>query len=283
MTNQRLPTILHSISLSLIALFTALFTTLATAQIPTLPQEPIPADIAQAINSVMAVNYGSDYDKLRGCTLYHKTETSDYNGEEFVITDSHCIAPIKYQVEEVGGQTRLYLLTSGYIYDGRIGRSSPGIGGLFELYRMGNSWVVSASEPFIFTGGSGRSQLYQFELSKVGDDKYAWTGKHCGSGAGGQSNCLWQMYAPINGSIKKVAEIDSDYYSESYSAGTYHEGTGYVSHDYNAPMTAGFYPLTLTVEKTSVNYRTDKEIKPSSEEKSTYKYNQAKQQFQLVK
>lgn len=282
MTNQRLPTILHSISLSLIALFTALFTTLATAQIPTLPQEPIPADIAQAINSVMAVNYGSDYDKLRGCTLYHKTETSDYNGEEFVITDSHCIAPIKYQVEEVGGQTRLYLLTSGYVYDGRSANAYPGIGGLFELYKLGNSWVVSASDPFIFTGGAGRSQLYDFDLSKVGDDKYAWTGKHCG-GKGGQSGCLWTMYAPINGSIKKVAEIDSDYQNEIASKSIYHKGKGYVSFNYSAPMTAGFYPLTLTVEKTSVNYRTDKEIKPSSEEKSTYKYNQAKQQFQLVK
>ena len=282
MINQHLPTILHPISLLLTAASAVMLTTMAGAQIPTLPQEPIPADIAQAINSVMAVNYGSDYDKLRGCSLYHKQENFDNEGSEYVFKDSYCIAPIKYQVEEVSGETRLYLLTSGYVYNGKSGNAYPGIGGLFELYKLGSSWVVSASDPFIYTGGAGRSQLYDFDLSKVGEDRYAWTGKHCG-GKGGQSGCLWTMYAPMNGSIKKVAEIDSDYHNEIASKSIYHKGEGYVSFDYNAPMTAGFYPLTLTVEKTSVNYRTDKEIKPLSEEKSTYKYNVVKQKFELVK
>lgn len=262
----------------------ALFTTMASAQIPTLPQMPIPADISQAINSVMSVNYGSDYDKLRGCTLYHKKETSTYEGQDFVSTDSYCIAPIKYQVEEVNGESRLYLLASSYVYDGKSGNAYPGIGGLFELYKLGNSWVVSASEPFIYTGGAGRSQLYDFDISQVGDDKYAWTGKHCG-GKGGQSGCLWLMYASIDGKIKTIAEIDADYYSESYSAGTYHEGTGYVSHNHNAPMTAGFYPLNMTIDKKSGRIGSrydDKDKEPSSEEKSTYEYNKAKQQFELV-
>lgn len=282
MINKRLFTTLRTINLLLMATSTALFATLATAQIPTLPQEPIPSDISQAINSVMSVNYGSDYDKLRGCTLYHKKQTSTYEGREFVSTDSYCIAPIKYQVEEVNGETRLYLLTSSYVYDGKSGNAYPGIGGLFELYKLGNSWIVSASEPFIYTGGAGISQLHDFDLSKVGKDKYAWTGKHCG-GKGGQSGCLWLMYASVDSKMKPVAEIDSDYYNEISSASIYHKGEGYVSFDYNAPMTAGFYPLTLTVEKTSVNYRTDKEIKPRSKKESTYKYNLASKQFKLVK
>ena len=282
MITKRLSNISSTIRLLLTMTSAALFTTVASAQIPTLPQMPIPVDITQAINNVMAVSYGSDYDKVRGCTLYHKKETSNYDGKEYVSEDSYCIAPIKYQVEDVNGETRLYLLTSGYVYDGKSGNAYPGIGGLFELYKMGNAWVMSASDPFIYTGGSGRSQLYDFDLSQVGDDKYAWTGKHCG-GKGGQSGCLWLMYASIDGKIKPVAEIDLDYHNEIASKSIYHKGEGDVSHERHKPMTGGFYPLTVTIENTSVNYRTDKEIAPSTKDISTYAYNQSKQQFELIK
>ena len=282
MITKRLSNISSTIRLLLTMTSAALFTTVASAQIPTLPQMPIPVDIAQAINNVMAVSYGSDYDKVRGCTLYHKKETSNYDGKEYVSEDSYCIAPIKYQVEEVNDETRLYLLTSGYVYDGKSGNAYPGIGGLFELYKMGNAWVMSASDPFIYTGGSGRSQLYDFDLSQVGDDKYAWTGKHCG-GKGGQSGCLWLMYASIDGKIKPVAELDLDYHNEIASKSIYHKGEGYVTHERHEPMTGGFYPLTVTIENTSVNYRTDKEIAPSTKDISTYAYNQSKQQFELIK
>lgn len=282
MITKRLSNISSTIRLLLTMTSAALFTTVASAQIPTLPQMPIPVDIAQAINNVMAVSYGSDYDKVRGCTLYHKKETSNYDGKEYVSEDSYCIAPIKYQVEDVNGETRLYLLTSGYVYDGKSGNAYPGIGGLFELYKMGNAWVMSASDPFIYTGGSGRSQLYDFDLSQVGDDKYAWTGKHCG-GKGGQSGCLWLMYASIDGKIKPVAELDLDYHNEIASKSIYHKGEGYVTHERHEPMTGGFYPLTVTIENTSVNYRTDKEIAPSTKDISTYAYNQSKQQFELIK
>lgn len=282
MTIKRLSTASHTISRLLTATSAALWTTLATAQIPTLPQMPIPSDISQAINSVMAVNYGSDYDKLRGCTLYHRKETFDNDGSDYVFEDSYCIAPIKYQAEEVNGDTRLYLLTSGYVYDGKSGNAYPGIGGLFELYKMGSSWVVSASDPFIYTGGAGISQLHDFNLSQVGDDKYAWTGKHCG-GKGGQSGCLWMMYASIDGKIKPVAEIDSDYHNEIARKSIYREGEGHVTHERYKPMTGGFYPLTVTIESTSVNYRTDKEIAPRTTDISTYEYDKTKQQFELVK
>lgn len=282
MITKRLSNISSTIRLLLTMTSAALFTTMASAQIPTLPQMPIPVDIAQAINNVMAVSYGSDYDKVRGCTLYHKKETSNYDGKEYVSEDSYCIAPIKYQVEDVNGETRLYLLTSGYVYDGKTGNAYPGIGGLFELYKMGNAWVMSASDPFIYTGGSGRSQLYDFDLSQVGDDKYAWTGKHC-AGKGGQSGCLWLMYASIDGKIKPVAELDLDYHNEIASKSIYHKGEGYVTHERHEPMTGGFYPLTVTIENTSVNYRTDKEIAPSTKDISTYAYNQSKQQFELIK
>lgn len=282
MITKRLSNISSTIRLLLTMTSAALFTTVASAQIPTLPQMPIPVDIAQAINNVMAVSYGSDYDKVRGCTLYHKKETSNYDGKEYVSEDSYCIAPIKYQVEDVNGETRLYLLTSGYVYDGKTGNAYPGIGGLFELYKMGNAWVMSASDPFIYTGGSGRSQLYDFDLSQVGDDKYAWMGKHCG-GKGGQSGCLWLMYASIDGKIKPVAELDLDYHNEIASKSIYHKGEGYVTHERHEPMTGGFYPLTVTIENTSVNYRTDKEIAPSTKDISTYAYNQSKQQFELIK
>lgn len=282
MTIKRLSSISRTIRPLLIATCASMITTLTAAQVPTLPQMPIPEDFAQAINNVMAVSYGSDYSKVRGCTLYHHKEVSNYDGKEYVSEDSYCIAPIKYQVEEVNGETRLYLLTSGYVYDGKSGNAYPGIGGLFELYKMGKAWVMSASDPFIYTGGAGISQLYNFDLSQVGDDKYAWTGKHCG-GKGGQSGCLWLMYASIDGKIKPVAEIDIDYHNEIASKSIYHKGEGDVTHEHSKPMTGGFYPLTVTIENTSVNYLTDKEIAPRTTDISTYAYHPSKQQFELVK
>lgn len=287
MINKRLANISYMISPLLVAACTSMVTTLTMAQIPTLPQQPIPADIQQAISNIMKVNYSSNYDKVRGCTLFNKKETSHYEGGKYVTEDNYCIAPINYEIKEINGQTRLYLLASGYVYDGKSGNAYPGIGGLFELYKMGNSWVVSASNPFIYSGGSGRSQLYQFELLEVGKDKYGWTGKHCGSGAGGQSSCLWTMYAAMkDGRIKTVAEIDFDYYSELISENTYYEGTGYVSHDNNAPMTDGFYPLDITLDIISGrlgHYGNNSYANSESEEKSTYAYNKTKQQFELIK
>ncbi|MGP9689863.1 hypothetical protein ACT3TH_11960 [Psychrobacter sp. AOP22-C1-C5] len=284
MINKRPSNSSRTISPLLIATCASIVSTLTTAQIPTLPQMPIPADIAQAINNVMTVSYGSDYDKLRGCTLYHKQEVFDNKGSDYIFKDSYCIAPIKYQVEEVNGETRLYLLASGYVYDGKSGNAYPGIGGLFELYKIGigNAWVMSSSDPFIYTGGSGRSQLYDFDLSQVGDDKYAWTGKHCG-GKGGQSGCLWTMYASIDSKVKPVAEIDLDYHNEIARKSIYHEGEGHVSHELYKPMTGGFYPLTVTIENTSVNYRNGKEIAPRTKDIRTYEYRPSKQQFELVK
>jgi len=47
-------------------------------------------------------------------------------------------------------------------------------------------------------------------------------------------------------------------------------------------MTGGFYPLTVTIDNTSVNYRNDKEIASRTAEISTYAYDPSKQQFELV-
>lgn len=262
--------------------FLTSLTTLASAQIPTLPQTPIPPDIAKAINNVMAVNYGSDYDKLRGCTLYHSQETYRYDGNKQVFKTNYCIAPIKYEVKEVGGETRLYLLASGYVYDGNIGNVDTGLGGLFELYKVDDMWIMSASEPFIATGGSGRSQLHRFDLDKVGEDKYAWTGRYC-DGRGGNDVCLWIMHAAIEGKIKPIAEIVIDYRTEIASEFVSHQGEGNVRYQRYEPMTDGFYPLTVRIENTSVNYDTDKEIAPRTTDTTHYMYNPSKQSFELVK
>lgn len=107
----------------------------------------------------MTVYYSSDYDKLRGCTLYD-------DGHEI-----YCLSPKKYNVEEIDGTDNLYVLVSGdTIEDGA--RVTPGLGGLFTLYKLGNSWVVSASHPYIHNGGAGRSQLKDFDLREVGKDRY---------------------------------------------------------------------------------------------------------------
>lgn len=288
-------TSLRTIRLRGLAVFIAsLISTTAQAQWPTLPQEPIPKDIQQAISKVMTTHYSANYDTVRGCSFFHGKQVFNSDGEEYGSESNYCLTPISYDIQDINGQSRMYLLVSGYVYDGNTSRADPGLGGLFELYKMGNSWVLSARQPYIYTGGSGRSQLDQFELRQVGANKYGWIGKHCGSGAGGQSNCLWQMYAPMgDGTIKLVADIDLDYYAEIMSEDKYYKGEGSITPDYNAKMSGGFYPLNVTMLNTSGPVGSDSNCGGSSQrsaacdagtvEETTYTYNPAKKQFEPVK
>ena len=60
------------------------------------------------------------------------------------------------KIKNIEGVDTLYVLVSGdTVEDGA--RVTPGLGGLFILYKLGNSWVVSASSPYIKNGGAGRS------------------------------------------------------------------------------------------------------------------------------
>lgn len=217
-------------------------------------------DVRLAVEQIMSVYYSSDYDKLRGCTLY------ELNNERY------CLSPKKYTIEESDGIDNLYVLVSGdTIEDGA--RVTPGLGGLFTLYKLGSSWVVSASNPYIPNGGAGRSQLGDYDLREVGKDRYGWVGSHCGSGAGGQTNCFWEMYAPmVNGSIEQVAQLDSDYSYESMSTPGYTKIEGSVHIENYEPMSAGFYPLTMTHNSESGRYDKEYEVIPKTLKKSEESY-----------
>lgn len=220
----------------------------------------VTTDVRQAVEKMMSVYYSSNYDKLRGCTLYD-------DGAE-----TYCLVPKHYEVKESEGTETLYVLVSGdTIEDGA--RVTPGMGGLFILYKLGKSWVVSSSSPYIKNGGAGRSQLKDFDLREVGDDKYGWVGSHCGSGAGGQTNCFWEMYAPVDsGEIEQVAQLPSDYSYESMSTPGYTKIEGSVHIESYQPMTAGFYPLTMTHDSESGEYDKDYELIPNSVKKSKERY-----------
>ena len=217
-------------------------------------------DVRQAVEKMMSVYYSSNYDKLRGCTLYD-------DGAE-----TYCLVPKHYEVKESEETETLYVLVSGdTIEDGA--RVTPGMGGLFILYKLGKSWVVSSSSPYIKNGGAGRSQLKDFDLREVGDDKYGWVGSHCGSGAGGQTNCFWEMYAPVDsGEIEQVAQLPSDYSYEFMSAPGYTKIEGSVHIESYQPMTAGFYPLTMTHDSESGEYDKNYELIPKSVKKSEERY-----------
>lgn len=217
-------------------------------------------DVRQTIEQIMTVYYSSEYDKLRGCTLYGDSD------------EVYCLTPKKYEVKQINGTDTLYVLISGNtVEDGA--RVTPGLGGLFILYKLGNSWVISASQPYIYNGGAGRSQLKDYDLREVGDNKYGWIGNHCGSGAGGQTNCFWEMYAPIaNGDIKQVAQLDSNYSYESMSTPGYTKIEGQVHIENYEPMSAGFYPLTMTHNSESGLYDNNYEVIPNSFDKSEESY-----------
>lgn len=220
----------------------------------------ISLDVRQAVEKIMSVYYSSSYDKLRGCTLYD-------DGSKI-----YCLAPKHYEFKNIEGVDTLYVLVSGDTVEDGV-RVTPGLGGLFILYKLGNSWVVSASSPYIKNGGAGRSQLKDFDLREVGDDKYGWVGSHCGSGAGGQTNCFWEMYAPVaSGEIEQVAQLPSDYSYEFMSAPGYTKIEGSVHIESYQPMTAGFYPLTMTHDSESGEYDEDYELIPNSVKKSEERY-----------
>ena len=233
----------------------------------------VSTDVRQAVEKIMSVYYSSSYDKLHGCTLYN-------DGSE-----TYCIAPKHYEVKDVEGVDTLYVLVSGdTVEDGA--RVTPGLGGLFILYKLGSSWVVSASEPYIRNGGAGRSQLVSFDLREVGDDRYGWVGKFCGSGAGGQTNCSWSMYtAMTSGKIEEVARLDLDYSYELMSKPSYGEAESDVSINTVGAMTGGFYPLKVTVDYEHGLY--DKNYDPilSSLDKGTdsfvIEFNEQTQTFNL--
>ena len=107
----------------------------------------------------MTTHYSTNYDTVRGCSLFHGKQDFKVDGKEYSSESNYCLTPISYDIKDINGQSRMYLLVSGYVYDGNTSRADPGLGGLFELYKMGSSWVLSASQPYIYTGGAGRSQL----------------------------------------------------------------------------------------------------------------------------
>ena len=233
----------------------------------------ISLDVRQAVEKIMSVYYSSSYDKLRGCTLYD-------DGSE-----TYCLAPKHYEFKNIEGVDTLYVLVSGdTVEDGA--RVTPGFGGLFILYKLGNSWVVSASEPYIRNGGAGRSQLIGFDLREVGADRYGWVGKFCGSGAGGQTNCSWSMYAAMtSGKVEEVARLNLDYSYELMSKSSYGEAESDVSINTGGVMTQGFYPLKVTVDYEHGLYDNNYEPIPSSLDKGTdsfiVEFNEQTQTFNL--
>lgn len=238
-----------------------------------LPQGQVSEDIRQVITDFMTVNYGTDYDKLRGCWIYQ--------GER----EQYCMSPIRFDRKAVKDEDILFVLISGDTTDEGAGLT-PGLSGLFTAYKLGDSWVISASEPYIYNGGAGRSQMVNFEFRKVGDNKYGWYGEHCSSGAGGHTTCIWELYVPMSdGRIKQIADIQYTAYYEILTHGIYYKTNNYVSFDRSTPQVGRYYPIhtTLSTESGFLDDDLNSKDVQISEEKSVYHYNTLSQKFELVK
>lgn len=86
-----------------------------------------------------------------------------------------------------------------------------------------------------------------------------------------------------NGGIEQVAQLNSDYSYESMSTPGYTKIDGSVDIEKYQPMSAGFYPLTMTHNSENAHYDDNYEVIPKnltkSEESYTTHFNQQMQIF----
>ena len=226
-------------------------------------------DIEKAISQVMTVNYGSDYDSSRDCYLYLH----------------YCLTAAQHDIRDISGTPTLFLLISGYSIDeSRTSRGSEGLGGLFVLTKLDSAWQVIASNPYLYNGRHGSSQLADFKLTKVGAQKYAWTGRFNSTGAGDESESIWAMLAPMaNGDIKQVASLPTDHYYVNNTDDSYLKTEGDVAIADYAAMSGGFYPLNVAITQETGLYNDNYEPIPFNtkvvEKGATFTFNEQTQTY----
>lgn len=161
------------------------------------------------------------------------------------------------EIREVNGIWYLFLKFNAD-FSQAAGHATSGLGGLF-IFRENkhNQWQLVAKNPYIENGQWGESQLKDFNLVKIGSQKYGWAGEFFGSGAGGESNSDWTLFAPIG---NKIEQVVSEEVAHDYAGGHWVETVGKVTILSNRPEVNGYYPIQVT--RTTKTALTNDDLEP---------------------
>lgn len=221
-------------------------------------QFDIEKDATLAVKELLTKHYGSKMDKQNKCLIYDFTADAEYGAEK----QPYCVRVVSADFKLLNQIPTLYLTVAGDTVKD-ASRVELGLGGLFILQRKEKEWKTIAKNPYIASGGAGRSQMTDYKLIDIGQNKYAWLGEECASGAGGETSCQIHIYAPMKQNITLIAEITSHHRYEFSSGDEYIDENAKVNILKNQTMANGYYPISVMVKSETGKFnRQGKKVKP---------------------
>lgn len=199
-------------------------------------------DATPAVKKLLTEHYGAKFDKKKQCQIYDFTAYAEYGAEK----QPYCVRVVSADFKLLNQIPTLYLVVAGDTIE-EASRVDTGLGGLFILQRKEKDWHIIAKNPYIASGGAGRSQMTDYKLTEIGKHKYAWLGEECASGAGGERNCQTNIYAPITQKIALIAEIPN-HHSYEFSSEEYIDENATITILNNQNMVNGYYPISVKVK-----------------------------------
>jgi|JI10StandDraft_1071094.scaffolds.fasta_scaffold65401_2 hypothetical protein len=196
--------------------------------------QPMDSKVQQAVNQVLDHHYGQQWDQANDCRRFHTPD------------GAFCMQLVQIEPITIAKQQYLYVMSAGEAYSaeaklGENGHAQHGLGGLFVLVHTAQGWQTTAAAAVIETGQWGVPQIDQLKLTQIGAKRWGWVGRMGGSGAGGESNEQWLVYAPLGRVVKEIANLDAehDYANDEYREETSTQFRWRVQQ----PMDAGFYRI----------------------------------------
>ncbi|MFB2538619.1 MULTISPECIES: hypothetical protein [unclassified Acinetobacter] len=257
------------------------FLLLATLGFTSISYAQIPTDARDMVRQLIQNHYGVAFNHEQDCYVYDYTAYAEYGAEK----KAYCVKIIDAQLKNINTLPTLYLTVSGDVMDeSSVGRIETGLGGLFILQKHNQNWDVLAKSPYIPSGGAGMSQMSDYKLVEIAQNRYGWIGEESASGAGGESSTDWRMYAPMGKDIKPIAEITTEH-SYDFADNTYVDDQGTVTVDNSQAMVNGYYPLmvNLTLERGRLNKNYDRVGKKVKTAQYRVTFNPKIQKFEAIK
>lgn len=241
--------------------------------------QPVDASMQLAVQQMLDHHYGQHWDQPNACRRF---ETSE---------GWFCMQLMRIEPITIDRQQYLYVMSAGESYnsDGKLGENGhaqAGLGGLFVLVMTLQGWRTAAATAAITNGQWGIPQIDQLKLTQIGAKRWGWVGRMGGSGAGGESNEQWLVYAPIGRVVKEIANLDA---AHDYTGQDFIEQ---ISTQWRwlrkQPMDAGFYRVHWSRQVTTTPLDTDRLEPIASSTKIEHtqgiaKFDQTAGQYTLIK
>lgn len=201
----------------------------------------IPAEIRPAIIKNLAISYDNQWDKKNQCMQYT------------IKAANYCVRIIDLQQKTTAHSSQYFLTIAGDAYGSTgtfddVGHAHSGIMGLFLFKKVDDQWRMVGINKAIPIGQFGISQAKNYQIVKIGLNQYGWVGEETGSGAGGETNTLWSVYAMIDQKLKHIAEFEVN---RSYMGSFEVDKQVKLSFIQQADKT-GFFPIDARFEKVVV-------------------------------